>query len=83
MFCAVFTITYPWSFLSSTIPYQEEIQANTNQCLNSSTIQQETPPGCPHTYAWCATTSQINVWVYVITFNIALGSKIKNFFFYF
>lgn len=83
VFCSVFIITIPWPFIGETIPYQEQQTNNTNKvkdCQLNNTKKHETPIGCPQNFKWCATTHRVNVYLYTISFIIALGKFCKKIF---
>ncbi|CAD5223299.1 unnamed protein product [Bursaphelenchus okinawaensis] len=66
-----YLITYPYSFLPNTIPYQVLDD-------NGTVIQ----PGCELKYKWCATTPQVNVYVYMtaklVCFGIGMSLMMLN-----
>ncbi|GMS91172.1 hypothetical protein PENTCL1PPCAC_13347, partial [Pristionchus entomophagus] len=57
-------LTYPWSFLSGKIKYQEETWFNGTE-----------PVGCRRSFDWCATTPPINKYVYIVSYSLMVGTS--------
>src|SRR3569623_106912 len=55
-----YLLTYPWPFLSGSIPYLHpvEIPTTSNSTSSNSTIEYV---GCPLDHKWCASTPRVNV----------------------
>ncbi|KAI1705080.1 YEATS family domain-containing protein [Ditylenchus destructor] len=72
----VYLCTYPWPFLSDTIPYQsvdtESIDFK-NMSMSVNAIQ-DLLRGCPRRFEWCATTKRIYMPVFSISYILAFGA---------
>ncbi|KAI6213749.1 hypothetical protein M3Y94_00188200 [Aphelenchoides besseyi] len=73
---ASYLITYPWPFLSETIPYQKTnitSELNMHSGLPSSAAVQYEPVGCNPDFKWCATTPKVNMWLFLGSLITTLG----------
>lgn len=84
IFClfAAYLITYPWPFLSETIPYKHHAPIHTNSttsgglknALNDDNDESNT--GCDLDKAWCATTPRVHAGVFLGSLITVLGFAI-------
>ncbi|KAI1720641.1 major facilitator superfamily domain-containing protein 8 [Ditylenchus destructor] len=61
-----YLVTYPWPFLPNTIPYQ-----NTTESTSG-----ETSLGCPARFDWCATTTAVNMPIFIGGMIITMGAAL-------
>ncbi|KAI1719501.1 major facilitator superfamily domain-containing protein [Ditylenchus destructor] len=68
-----FLITYPWPFISETIPYK--VIGNTT--LDNGTVVEEVVSyGCKSSFRWCKNTPAVDIYIYHIALVICMGIAI-------
>uniref|UniRef100_A0A7E4W8M5 MFS domain-containing protein n=1 Tax=Panagrellus redivivus TaxID=6233 RepID=A0A7E4W8M5_PANRE len=87
IFLLFFVFTFPWAFLSETMPYQhakgETAYFNQTEAIAALAASNSTGAelvGCNVNYSWCATTPRINVYVYnaALVFAIGIGMPMTH-----
>ncbi|KAI1720642.1 major facilitator superfamily domain-containing protein [Ditylenchus destructor] len=68
-----FLITYPWPFISETIPYK--VIGNTTQD-NGTVVEEVISYGCKPSFRWCKNTPAVDIYVYHIALVICMGIAI-------
>ncbi|KAI6228755.1 Major facilitator superfamily domain-containing protein 8 [Aphelenchoides fujianensis] len=76
-FLVAYLLSYPWPFLSETIPYAKPSGVNATAGFPAAELV-----GCNPEFAWCATTPRVNMWLFlgslITTIGFAMPLSVKS-----
>ncbi|KAI6230693.1 hypothetical protein M3Y99_01030400 [Aphelenchoides fujianensis] len=67
-FLVAYLLSYPWPFLSETIPYAKPSGVNATVGFPATELV-----GCNPEFAWCATTPRVNMWLFLGSLITTIG----------